>query len=101
MIVRVWHGYTKRGNANAYQELLESKILPGIHRVKGYSGCYLLRRDFGTEVEFITLTMWASLEAVREFAGPEGDHAVVPEEARRLLEYFDEKSIHYEATWCP
>lgn len=101
MIIRIWHGYTSRANADAYEHLLRSKILPGIHCVAGYQGSYLLRKAAGDEVEFITLTLWDSLDAIREFAGDDQSHAVVPEEARKLLTRFDQRSEHYEATWCP
>jgi len=101
MIVRIWHGYTGQENADAYEHLLMSKILPGIHRVTGYQGSYLLRKAAGDEVEFITLTFWDSMDSVREFAGDDQSHAVVPEAARRLLARFDQRSEHYEATWCP
>ncbi len=99
MIARIWHGWTEPKNAAAYHQLLQSKILPGIHRVKGYRGAYLLRREAGTEVEFITITMWENMDAVREFAGAEGTHAVVPAEAQKLLRRYDKASVHYDATW--
>lgn len=101
MIARIWHGWTSNRNADAYGELLKTKILPGIHRVEGYKGAYLLRRPCAAETEFITITLWESMEAVREFAGPEGSHAVVPPEAQKLLKHYDQASIHYEAEWCP
>ena len=101
MITRIWHGYTKPENADAYHQLLTTKILPGIHRVKGYHGTYLLRRDLQGEVEFITLTLWESLDAIREFAGQDYETAGVPPEARTLLIRFDERSEHYGTVWCP
>ena len=101
MITRIWHGCTKPENADAYHQLLTTKILPGIHRVKGYHGTYLLRRDLQGEVEFITLTLWESLDAIREFAGQDYEIAVVPLEARTLLVRFDERSEHYGTVWCP
>ncbi len=101
MIARIWHGWTKPENADAYQQLLKATILPGIHRVEGYKGCHLLRREAGAEVEFITITMWESMEAVRRFAGPGGAHAVVPPQAQKLLARFDEASVHYESEWVP
>jgi heme-degrading monooxygenase HmoA len=101
MIARLWHGYTKPENADAYQQLLIEKILPGIHRVKGYQGCQLLRQNGESEVEFITVTMWDSFDSIREFAGEDYQHGVVPIEARKLLERFDESSTHYESIWCP
>jgi heme-degrading monooxygenase HmoA len=101
MIIRIWHGYTNPDNADAYQHLLTSKILPGIHRVKGYQGAYLMRKQVGGEVEFTTLTLWDSMDSVREFAGDDQAHAVVPEEARKLLARFDQRSEHFDAIWCP
>ena len=101
MITRIWHGCTKPENADAYHQLLTTKILPGIHRVKGYHGTCLLRRELKEEVEFITLTLWESLDAIREFAGQDYEIAVVPPEARTLLVRFDERSEHYGTVWCP
>ena len=54
MISRVWHGWTKPENAAAYEALLRSEILPGIHRVPGFLGATLLTRRDGDEVEFVT-----------------------------------------------
>lgn len=96
MIGRIWHGWTTRANASAYETLLRGEILPGIHRVRGYRGATLLRRDAGDEVEFVTLTFFDSLDAVRAFAGEDYEQAVVPANARRLLARFDQRSAHYE-----
>jgi heme-degrading monooxygenase HmoA len=96
MIARLWHGWTTRDNADAYEILLRTKILPGIHRVPGHEGAYLLRREAGDEVEFVTITLFASMDPVRAFAGQDYEVAVVPPEARKLLSHFDERSVHYE-----
>ncbi len=101
MISRIWHGWTTHENADAYEQLLRTRILPGIHRIKGYGGAHLLHRRLDTETEFITITMWESMDAVRDFAGPEGTHAVVPPEAQKLLQRYDLASVHYDAVWCP
>jgi heme-degrading monooxygenase HmoA len=78
--------------------MLLKNILPGIHRIRGYKGSYVLRRDCGDEVEFITLTFWESLDAIREFAGPDYERSVIAPEAAKLLTRHDERSIHYEST---
>ena len=96
MIARLWHGWTSRENAEAYEALLRGEILPGIHRVAGYRGAHLLRRDREDEVEFVTLTYFDSMDAVRAFAGEDFEMAVVPQEARKLLARFDQRSMHYE-----
>jgi heme-degrading monooxygenase HmoA len=96
MIARVWHGRTTRENADAYQDLLGTTILPGIDRVSGYRGAELFRRELGEEVEFMTLTRFDSLDAVREFAGDDYEQAVISDDAHRLLSSFDERVAIYE-----
>ena len=95
MIARLWHGLTTRENSGKYERLLLGEILPGIHRVDGYKGAYLLRREVPEGTEFATLTLFDSMDAVRRFAGEDYEAAVVPEEARRLLARFDACSVHY------
>ena len=98
MIDRIWHGWTKVENADAYEKLLRDEIFVGIagRRISGYRGIRLLRRNIGDEVEFVTIMRFDTLESVREFAGRDYGVAVVPAEARALLSHFDERSQHYE-----
>jgi hypothetical protein len=99
MISRIWHGWTTPEYAGAYEKLLRSEILPGIHRVKGFKGATLLRRDLKGEVEFVTVTLFDSIDAVREFAGKDYELAVILPEARKLLKRFDERSAHYQTVF--
>jgi heme-degrading monooxygenase HmoA len=76
--------------------MLKPELLPGISKVRGYCGSYLLRRDMGDEVEFITIMLWESIEAIRAFAGPDYEASIVPEERRKFLSRHDANSLHYE-----
>jgi len=96
MIARVWHGYTKPDHADAYEAMLKPELLPGISKVKGYQGSYLLRREAGAEVEFITIMLWDSIDSIRAAAGPDYETAIIPEERRQHLSRWDTKSAHYE-----
>jgi len=98
MISRIWHGWTSPENADEYDSLLRTTILPGIanRHIAGYGGAHLLRRNCGEEVEFVTVLWFDSVDAVREFAGEEHDVAVVPAAAQALLIRFDERSAHYD-----
>ena len=98
MIVRIWHGWTAPANAGSYEALLRKEIFTGIanRRIEGYRGIELLRRDGPAEAEFITIMRFDTLSAIREFAGPDYEAAVVPAAARALLSRFDERSQHYE-----
>ena len=67
--------------------LLVSEVLPGIHRVPGYQGAYLMRRAAPDGVEFVTLTLFDCMDAVRAFAGDDPERAVYyPEDDRYLVE---------------
>lgn len=98
MINRIWHGWTAPKNADAYEALLKEEIFVGIQEreIAGFRGIELFRRESGSEVEFVTLMRFDSLDAVRSFAGEDFDVAVVPPKARALLSHFDERSQHYE-----
>jgi hypothetical protein len=98
MICRIWHGWTSREHADAYEALLKQEIFVGIEarRIAGYRGIQLLRRDSGAEVEFITIMWFDSVAAVRDFAGEDYEQAVVPPKARALLAHFDARSQHYD-----
>jgi len=99
MISRIWHGWTARENADAYENLLRREVLPGIHRVGGFKGAHLLRRNLNDEVEFVTICLFDSLDAVKEFAGEDYEVAVILPEARKLLARFDARSAHYETVF--
>jgi antibiotic biosynthesis monooxygenase (ABM) superfamily enzyme len=98
MISRIWHGWTTPGNADKYEALLKEEIFVGIQNrhIPGFKNIQLLRREAGDEVEFVTIMMFDSLDAVREFAGDDYEVAVVPEKARVVLSRFDRRSQHYE-----
>jgi hypothetical protein len=49
--------------------MLKPELLPGISKAKGYGGSYLLRRKAEDEVEFITIMLWDSIDAIRAVAG--------------------------------
>jgi heme-degrading monooxygenase HmoA len=96
VIARIWHGYTKPEHADAYESMLKPELLPGVSQVKGYRGSYLLRREAGDEIEFLTIMLWDSIDAIRAVTGADHETAVVPEERRKYLSRYDAKSLHYE-----
>ena len=81
--------------------MLNSDVLPGIHRVKGYHGAYVLRRDDGDEVEFMTMTIFDDLDAVKQFAGEDYTKPIVQGLAQRLLRRTDARATHYEIVITP
>jgi heme-degrading monooxygenase HmoA len=97
MVARVWHGYTRPEDADSYEAMLKPELLPGISKAKGYRGSYLLRRDIGAEVEFITILLWDSVGDIRAAAGHDDyETAIIPAERQRYLARYDAKAAHYE-----
>lgn len=60
-------------------------------------GCYAVETN--GEVEFLAVTLWNSIETVRQFAGSDPNVAVVEPEARQALSSFDEFVRHYEVAY--
>ena len=96
MITRMWRGWTRSTEADRYEQHYRSEVLAALRHVPGFRGARLLRRTVGEETEFVSLTFFDSLDAIRGFAGPDYETAVVAEEARKVLIRFDARVRHYE-----
>jgi heme-degrading monooxygenase HmoA len=101
MIARLWKGWTTPENADAYERLLQEKVLPGLRQIDGYRGGYVLRKDGDQEVEFAVLNLFDTLDALRKFAGPDYEIAVFEPEARSLLSKVEPLARHYEVKVTP
>lgn len=87
MIARVWRGWTSAEDAEAYRDYLVDTGMRDSRAIPGNRGTVVLRRPDGDRVEFTTITLWDSLEAIAAFSGAEGDAAVFyPEDDRFLVE---------------
>jgi len=96
LIARHWRGWTKAEDADAYEDFLNRKVLPGLRGIEGYHGGYVLRRDAADEVEFVVLNLFDSLEAVKRFAGLDYATPVFEPEAKRLLSRIETAALHYD-----
>jgi len=96
MIARHWRGWTRLSDAEAYEELLRDKVLPGLRGIPGYRGGYILRSDGPAEVEFVVLNFFDSLDAVKAFAGEDYGTPVFEPEARALLSRIETAANHYD-----
>ena len=103
MIVRIWRGWTTLQNADAYEQIVSTQVLPEIaaRDLPGYHGAYLLRRELSEEVEFSTIMLFDSIDNVRRFTGEDYEVAHLPPQARAVLSRFDDRSAHYEALLTP
>lgn len=99
MIVRMWSGRATAANADAYERFVTARVFAELPKIAGHRGAYLLRRPVESEVEFIAVTLWESLDVIRAFAGDAIDRAVVEPEARAVLSRFDDTVRHFELAY--
>ncbi len=97
MICRVWRGWTTLENADAYESVVRSQVIPGIEAmaIPGFRHIDLMRRQVGGEVEFLTAMWFDDIDSVKAFVGEDHELAHVPAQARAVLARFDERSAHY------
>ena len=96
MIARTWRGVTPAAKDAAYIDYLNRTGVKACRATPGNRGVFLLRRLADDKAEFVFISLWDSMEAIRAFAGPEPEKAVYyPEDAEYLLE-MEPGVTHYE-----
>lgn len=101
MVLRSWRGFAAVSEAQAYPRHLLRNVRPKLEELPGFQGLYLLSHRHAEEIEFLVLTLWESMDAVRAFAGERPELAVVEPDARAALVRFDDTVQHYEVLAAP
>ena len=96
MIIREWRGRASADRAAAYPKHFHDNVVPVLRQLDGFVGAQLSRRDVGGGFEFLVLTRWRSMDAVRAFAGAGVERAVVEPDAVAALTDFDAHVRHYD-----
>jgi hypothetical protein len=101
VIGRLWSGRTRTADADAYEQFLRCDLLPQLARLDGSRGAYIMRRDVPGAVDFVTLTLFDSLDAIRNFAGQQEELPVIEPRAAELLSEYDDRVRHFEVVVAP
>ena len=96
MIARIWKGSVRLGDKAAYHAYMQQTGLPEYQACKGNRGVTLLCREYDGRAEFTFITLWDSLEAIKEFAGPAYENAVYYREDKKFLLEMEPKVLHYQ-----
>jgi hypothetical protein len=96
MIARVWRGWTRSWDADAYAEYLTATMIPQCRAAPGNQAAYLLRRGDGDRTEIVAITLWDSMAAMRAVTGEEGKPPPLPAEDARFLIGGAPAVVHYE-----
>ena len=96
MITRIWHGMTKKVDADIYLMYIRETGLKDYTSISGNISAKILRRIENDICHFYTLTEWDNIESIKQFAGEDYEKArYYPEDNKYLLE-FEENVTHYE-----
>jgi heme-degrading monooxygenase HmoA len=95
MIVRIWHGRTRRDRADDYAAFLTMRAIPDYRGTPGNLDVTILRRDEGEVSHFLTLTRWQSEDAIRAFAGSDVLKAKYYVEDKEFLLDFEDQVQHH------
>jgi heme-degrading monooxygenase HmoA len=99
MISRHWTGLVKKGREDDYMAHLKNETFKRLHQIEGFVKASILKRELSEGTEFLIITEWDSLNAIREFAGEKYEDAVVPKMAQEMMIRFDELVKHYEVNF--
>ena len=95
MIVRIWHGRTRRDRADEYAAFLTLRAIPDYRGTDGNLDVAVLRRDEADVSHFLTVTRWESEDAIRAFAGSDLLKAKYYAEDKEFLLEFEDEVQHY------
>jgi hypothetical protein len=96
MIMRHWCGRAATDQRDAYPAHFRAAILPQLQRIAGFRGASLLGAESASGIEFLVLTRWDPMGAIRTFAGEDIGHAVVEPATVAALVDFDRRVRHYD-----
>lgn len=96
MIARMWVGQTRADDADRYLDYLNTTGVVGCRSTEGNTGVQILTRVDGDVAEFVFVSFWESMDAIRGFAGEDTERAVYYPEDTRYLLALDPKVRHYE-----
>ena len=102
MIARLWRGWARTSaDGDEYVRFLRESFLPSAADLPGFNGASVMRRRLENgDTEFLTMTRFASLNAVKSFAGENYEEANVAQRARELLSHFEPRCVHYDIALC-
>ena len=95
-ISRHWRGIAKPEKTEDYIHHLRKDTFPELARIEGFIKASILRRPIREGTEFLIVTTWQSIEAIRKFAGESASTAVVSPSVQAMMVEYDREVAHYE-----
>ena len=96
MIFRQWCGWSSLEKSDEYPAHFNMNVVPELKNVEGFLGADLITRQHENEIQYMVISRWKSMEAIKAFAGNDPSQAVVEPQAVAALNHFDDTVTHYE-----
>jgi heme-degrading monooxygenase HmoA len=96
MVFRHWSGIARPDTVDAYLDYLRNQTFPAVGRLPGFVRATIYRRTVPRGIEILVVSEWQSVDAIRAFAGPDAETAVVPGNVHDMLVDYDRVARHYE-----
>ncbi len=96
MIARIWRGVTPESQADRYLEYMLATGVKDYRSIEGNRGVLVLRRITDGRAEFLLISLWESLDAVRQYAGADVETAVYYGADKDYLLDLEPRVVHYE-----
>ncbi len=97
MIARMWRGWVRTEDRDAYVTYIEETGMAEYRRTPGNRAAQMLTRDLDDgRTEIVTLSFWDSREAIHGFAGEDISRAVFYPEDDRFLVQREDTVTHFE-----
>jgi quinol monooxygenase YgiN len=94
MILRVFRARTHPGMDKDFEEFLTHTALPLMKKQDGCRSVVLGKTRWGGQPEFVVISQWDNVDALKRFAGAEWQSPrILPEEAHMVKQVFCD---HYE-----
>ena len=96
MIARTWRGWARADDVEPYVAYLGETGVKEYRETPGNRGVLVLTRIDGDRAEFLIVSLWESMDAVRAFAGDDENVAVFYPDDDRFLVDRERHANHYD-----
>lgn len=79
MIARVWQGVAPEAQADRHAAYVQQEVVPSYLKVQGNRGALMLTRVHNSRIEFLVLSLWESLDALKTLTGLDVERATTKE----------------------
>lgn len=99
MIVRLYKAKIRPGQEKKWDQIIQDVALPLMRKQAGLVDAFYTWDTWDGGKEFAFVSLWASLDAIKKFAGKNWDQAVIPEEEKPYI--LSTRVEHFEPLRSP